>query len=387
MLKIAIVNAAYPPNMSPPGVSANKVASYIREHLPEAEISVFCTEGPAAPRGKKTHEPVGRVHSIRRMNLGQHSALRLLSRLIEGRTLVRKAIEEADVVISLTDPPFLNLWAARLIKRKKKAWVYWTMDLYPEYFCESGLLKKDGLITRWIDRKLQQTPPDLLIALGTEQASYIQSKFAQPAPQVVLPCGVHTEPASPEPPVWRESEELLYFGYAGSLSSAHSRTFLIDLVAELDPERHRCVLALLPSKFTERVRERLKNHPAVRFIDFVTLNDLHYVDVHLASLLPNMTHVCVPSKLVSAICCDSTFIYCASPEADGWVMFEECGWTVDARASRSAQQETLGRIVREIDTPRLLAGKRQAVIQRRLSLQQGEIDAYRSIVDFVSRVR
>ena len=54
--------------------------------------------------------------------------------------------------------------------------------------------------------------------------------------------------------------------------------------------------------------------------------DMQYIDICVASLLPAWNHVCVPSKVVSAICSGLPVLYNADKESEGACMFPDAIW-------------------------------------------------------------
>lgn len=53
----------------------------------------------------------------------------------------------------------------------------------------------------------------------------------------------------------------------------------------------------------------------------------------MASLLPSWNHVCVPSKVVSAICSGIPVLYNANEESEGAYMFSDAIWLVSDSAN------------------------------------------------------
>ena len=64
-------------------------------------------------------------------------------------------------LITLTDPPLLNYWVARLCRRRRIPWIYWSMDLYPEAFAAAGLAKPGGVLYRHFKKELLRSTPAL----------------------------------------------------------------------------------------------------------------------------------------------------------------------------------------------------------------------------------
>ncbi|MDX1407849.1 MAG: hypothetical protein R3330_06940, partial [Saprospiraceae bacterium] len=113
-----------------------------------------------------------------------------------------------------------------------------------------------------------------------------------------------------------------------NLGEAHSAQFVEALMRRLDPEKHRLILSTY-GRNARRIQEAGAKHAAVRIVDFVPRHHLRYIDIHLVTLLGEWTHVCVPSKAVSAICAGSTMLFCGAEHCDSWQMLQEAGWRID----------------------------------------------------------
>jgi hypothetical protein len=56
--------------------------------------------------------------------------------------------------------------------------------------------------------------------------------------------------------------------------------------------------------------------------------DLAFADVHVASLRPQWTHVCVPSKAVTTICLGRPLIFAGDRRSDTARMLGEAAWII-----------------------------------------------------------
>lgn len=83
------------------------------------------------------------------------------------------------------------------------------------------------------------------------------------------------------------------------------------------------------------ILDRVRNYPVVRILDYLPQDEVQYVDVNVASLLSAWSHICVPSKVVSAICAGTPVLYNAHQESDGACMFPDAVWLVSDRENTS----------------------------------------------------
>ncbi|MDB4766601.1 hypothetical protein OAG71_02815, partial [bacterium] len=136
--RITIVNRNYPPRTGVTGESACRLAEYLETNH-GAVVTVVSSrsnyEGGGSPL-----EPTGEVRLIKSWYDGKNKLLRLFSSFFESYYLVKAARSaKPDRVIVMTDPPFLQFWAANLLAGKCP-WTLWSMDIFPDAFVASDLV-------------------------------------------------------------------------------------------------------------------------------------------------------------------------------------------------------------------------------------------------------
>jgi hypothetical protein len=72
-----------------------------------------------------------------------------------------------------------------------------------------------------------------------------------------------------------------------------------------------------------------ENKKGITILKSVPRNELHFIDIHLVTLLNTWTHVAVPSKAVSSICSGSTILFCGNKESDNWYLLQNAGWLIE----------------------------------------------------------
>ncbi|WP_075556927.1 glycosyltransferase family protein [Parabacteroides timonensis] len=267
------------------------------------------------------------VTELKAIYNGNNKILRLLVGLLDGFRLVFSAcrMTDADVRIVLTNPSLINFWAALFKYFSRSRWVFWTMDLYPDAFCSAGLVKSTNPLFRIIHHWVYQTAPDYMIALGERQYAYLKEKYKKEIPHTVLPAGVNIMKQVKEMPDWKEgNKDKITMCYAGNLGEAHDALFLFQLIDRMDPEKFMILLALYGSK-ANWLLEKVRFKQGVVIVNHV---ELEFIDINIASLLPCWNHVCVPSKVVSAICAGTSVLYNASEYSEGYCMFPKALWLI-----------------------------------------------------------
>ncbi|MCD8270243.1 MAG: hypothetical protein LUD46_18570 [Parabacteroides sp.] len=100
---------------------------------------------------------------------------------------------------------------------------------------------------------------------------------------------------------------------------------MLELIRQLDPEKHLILLRLYGAK-AQRVLDEATYFNTVITLDYITPTEMQYVDICVASLMPAWNHVCVPSKVVGAICRGLPVLYNANEESEGACMFQKAVW-------------------------------------------------------------
>ena len=281
--------------------------------------------------GGAIRQPVGQTHPVKTVYKGKNGLLRLLAGFLDGFLLIRKALQvRQGPLLIMTSPPLLPFWASWLLTRRGIPYWLWSMDLFPEGFAAEGKISSRNPVYRWVIRQTYRNAPKLLISLGPGQARHLRQQYQQPnLPTVLLPCGVlmHQE-RDPQRPVWRIDDNKIYLGYAGNVAQPHSATFLKSIIRHLNPSRQHLVLALYGQKSEELIRFAT-GRPGITLLGHIPRSQLHYIDLQLVTLLPEWTHIAVPSKAVSAICSGSPILFCGSPDSDSYGLLQEAAFLID----------------------------------------------------------
>ncbi len=331
---ITIVNRHYPPNPGITGESAWDLATYLIDQH-GIEVTVVHIDR-TYDGGGQVRQPVGRTYAVKTIYKGKNGALRILAGLWDGFMLIQKALRVGrGPLLIMTSPPMLPFWASLLL-RNRTYWL-WAMDLFPEGFAAEGKVSPKNPVYRWVINQTYRRAPRRLIALGPEQARHLLAQYNQPIPTTILPCGVLMhQPHDSNRPDWRADDGLIYLGYAGNVGQAHSAEFLKSIILNLDPTRFRLVLALYGTKADE-VWAVADNRAGIIRRSAIPRSQLGYLDVQLVSLLPEWTHIAVPSKAMSAVGAGSPILFCGDPHSDSYVLLREAALLIDAHSALDPQ--------------------------------------------------
>lgn len=371
---MTIVNRHYPPNPGITGESAWDLARYLIEQHGLEVVVVHIDR--TYDGGGAIRQPVGETHAVKTIYQGKNGLIRLLAGFLDGFFLIRKAIKvRKGPLVIMTSPPMLPFWASLLL-RKTPYWL-WSMDLFPEGFAAEGKVGVKNPVYQWVIRQTYRNPPQQLIALGPRQAAHVLAKYGRKIPTTVLPCGVlmHQE-RDPNRPNWRtENDGMIYLGYAGNIGQAHSAEFLKSVILNLDPRRFRLVLALYGTK-AEAIWAVANGREGIIRLTNIPRSQLHYLDVQLVSLLPEWTHIAVPSKAMSAIGSGSPILFCGDPDSDSYVLLQEAAFLIDAHQNINQQVVDFYETI----NPETVAEYKVKAQQVALNLQQMVRQAYDEIV-------
>ncbi len=325
---LTIVNRHYPPNPGITGESAWDLAKYLIENHGIKVRIVHVKRSDLG--GGQTRQPIGETFEIATLYQGRRGILKLAAGFFDGFFLMIKTLQvRRGPVLCMTSPPLLPFWASWMLPLFGVRWALWSMDLFPEGFAADGVIKVSHPIYRFVRWITYRFAPSQLFSLGPNQAKYIQDNYGKPIKTTVIPCGVLLDqPRDAHRPEWRKEDEKIYFGYAGNLGDAHSAPFLLSILQHLEPAKHHLVLAIYGTK-SEQVLKAADGKEGITILKNIPRSQLHYIDVHLVSLLTKWTHIAVPSKAMSSVCAGGTILFCGSKEADTWVLLKEAGWHIE----------------------------------------------------------
>lgn len=376
--RVTILNKFGATHPSITGKSARQLADFL--YINEVDVRVISIKAhyKGKQRDKSLLLPFQSIE-LKGLYNGCNKYLRLLTNLIDGfRLVVRSLIgRKDDVKIVMTDPSLINMWAVLLKPFYRSKLIFWTMDLYPDAFCSAGLVKVNNPFFRLLSFLVYHFPPDFLIALGSCQYHYLSAKYARQIPYALLPCGINSGGVT-ELPWWRkEFKDKIILCYAGNLGEAHDDRFLEELIIQLNPEKHVLLLALYGAK-AKKVLQCANQNKGIILLDYISPDQLHFVDVNIASLLPAWNHVCVPSKVVSAICANTPVLYNASTESEGYYMFPKAIWLINKSDEYSRE---INSFYKSMDIE-VIEQKRKAAILYAQKLETIQKKAFKEIVEY-----
>ncbi|WP_304246927.1 hypothetical protein [Parabacteroides gordonii] len=327
--RVVIINKYGALHPSATGRPVRKLADYLWEN--GVDVIVLSIHAPYNEQVSQQEEKLPyQTIELPDYYSGKNKWLRLVGNLVDGFRLMvySMLLPQHRLKVVLTDPSLINVWAILFRPFYRSKLAFWTMDLYPEAFTSAGLVSCSHPVYRMISSFVYRHVPDFLIALGEQQYRYLCRQYKQSyIPHIVLPCGICPKEEATEPHWRKANRDKTIFCYAGNIGEAHNDVFLLELIKLLDPGKHLILLRLYGAK-AQQVLKEVSAFETVLVLDYITPAEMQYVDICVASLLPAWNHVCVPSKVVSAICRGIPVLYNANNESEGACMFPEAIWLI-----------------------------------------------------------
>lgn len=314
MAKIIFINRFFYPDQSATSLMLTDLAFSLAEE--GHEVHVIASRASIAGVDRPTDlEDAAQGVAIHRVG-GPARSAGLISRLIcflsfywSAAFLVRRHAADDGVVVAMTDPPLLSVWASWLLRGRSVRLINWLQDIYPEIAIRLNVRMVRGpvgaLLTWLRDRSLRRA--DVNVVLGAGMARAVGSRGA---PSVrVIPNWADDRSIRPVTPGANPLRlalgfgDAFVFGYSGNLGRAHE---FDTVLAAAEHFRGRTDLRLLfigggyrVAALKDAFRARGLENLAVRvpYRDRSELsNALSVADAHWLSLRPECEGLIVPSK-------------------------------------------------------------------------------------------
>ena len=344
-MRILFLNRAYLPDVEATG---QYLAELAEDLSPHHEISVLCGQ-------PNLGELDGRAFPYRRERVGPAEVWRAwgtrwpkgvpLGRMLNqasffglaGLTALR--VPRPDIVVSLTDPPFLGLLALRLKRRLRVPFVYWCMDIYPDVAEAVGMAP--GPLAAAFNRVQRRilAGADAVVALADDMAARLADKGVADGRVRVIRNWADTRAIRP---LKAGNRFRARQGLGDKFVAMYSGNFgyVWDLDAVLEAARRlrddeRVAFVLIGDGSTRAAverRVRAEGLTNVRLLPYQArerlAESLSAADVHLVPLRRGVCGTVVPSKVYGILASGTPFA--ALSERDGEaarvVREHRCGW-------------------------------------------------------------
>ena len=217
--RLLVLNQYYWPGVE---ATANLLTELCEALAEDYDVTVIAGATRDAPPGWETRNGVRvvRVHST------SYDRTRLSRRAANYFTYLVDSVREGlatdvpDVVLSMTDPPFIGAAAELVARRFGAPCVVVSQDVFPEIAVEVGRLRNPlliGVLSQLV--RFYLTRADRVIAIGETMRRRLEIKGAPPERLRVIPNWVDTQRLVPRP---RDNPWARENGFVGRFIVMHS---------------------------------------------------------------------------------------------------------------------------------------------------------------------
>jgi colanic acid biosynthesis glycosyl transferase WcaI len=332
-MKILLLNQYYPPDTS---ATARMAATVVQALSTRHDVTVLCGRPSYDTPEKRPWrlwqtEQAGRVRIVR-IGSTDYPRFQMKWRVMNylsyaALAAARAMLTSCDVIVSMTDPPFLGIVGAFLARVKGKPFVYNIRDLYPD-MALGGAIVKPGLLMRiwqmlhgWTFRHTSR-----VIVLGEDMRARIVAKGVDPARIVVVRDGAEIPGAdAPQPPLDPDVIRALRGDFrvvllhAGNLGFYGAWETLITAARELQEDGVGFVFVGDGAQRAQ-LEAAAKGVANVRFLPFFPASKIPTVlaapDAHVITIRRGLEGVVVPSKMYAILAAGRPIIAVAPRETD-----------------------------------------------------------------------
>ena len=267
-----------------------------------------------------------------------------------------------DVIVTLTTPPLIGIYATPVKWFSRTRHVCWVMDLHPDCEFELGLLRPTSLTGRlldWLDRR-QLRGADACVVLGTCMADRLKLKGVADSRLHVVPVWTQIDEPPDNKVVATQRQQLnaadrFVVMYSGNAGLIHTFDALLEVARRLRDEPgivFRIVgggrrMPEIKAFVAANALTNVTLHPYVEGTDLAA--SLAAGDLHVVTLRDALVGVAVPSKLYSVLAVGRPVVFIGPRES---------------HAARTIEQWQAGTVVATDDVDGLVAVIRDAAAGR-----------------------
>ena len=359
-IRVLILNQAFWPDGVATAQHADDLARYLRAH--DDEVTVVASRAMYGARGAVLPKREDREGiAIYRVGLQLFGKRGIMARVFDFALFYIAALWQCfilprhDVVICLTTPPFIVLVGVLLKWFKGTRVVYWTMDLYPEVAVAAGIMKRSGLLWKFLCcvERLCLRQSDHVVVLGNCMRQKVIDKGASPDRVSVICVWSGAEKFLDRPrgdnPLRKEwgigdRFTILYLGNFGLGHDMEALAGAVEILKDNDAIRWLFIGGGKAKKYLEdQIRKcGARNvyldgaQPREKLADVLDLGD-----AQLVTLLPGWEGLIVPSKFFSVLASGRPALWVGPAQSECVTILNEnkCGYQSEAGDGESLARE------------------------------------------------
>ncbi len=369
-MKILFTHRFYYPDTAPYALMLRTIAKSFADG--ENQVHVFASKPSYRTVGAASDLELDTGVSLSRCWVFQENkaniVTRILNVLIYSTALFLAVLKrKPDVVTASTFPPVVAGWSASLAARLVGAkFIYHMMDIHPEVSQVSGGRLGRGLafrLLRWLDNQTLRRSAAIIV-LSEDMAATLRARGVADLPiHIINNFLLETFESAPnDKPAPNKSgkRQIIFAGNFGRFQDLPLLTEGVALCLERHPEVE--LLLLGNGAEEDRLKERWKDHPQIRFSPFVPFAEAQAIianaDIGLVSITPNVYRVSYPSKMLTYLGLGVPVLALVEPES---------------HMARAVVSAGLGVVPTE-RSPEAIATALEALLQRKDGLKKQQRD-------------
>jgi glycosyltransferase involved in cell wall biosynthesis len=397
---ILVLNQYYPPDTS----ATAKMAALVAETLASRHLVTVLAGRPSYDPDERYPAKLLRreerdgvtIERVGSTDYPRHRMGRRVANYLSYTALAmpRALALRADLILSMTDPPFNGIAGAAVARLSGRPFVYNIRDLYPEMAIGSDIVRPGLFADGWESlhrRALRRA--SRVIVLGDDMRERILAKGVAPERVVVVRDGTAIPESTPcaNHPVAQEIRGGYPFVvlHAGNLGFYGAWDTLVRAAEMLGRDGVGLVF-LGDGANRSRVEAVARECPRVRFLPFHPAEQIPYVmaagDLHVVTVRRGLEGVVVPSKLYSILAAGRPVLAVAPEQSDAVRIVREAGCGVAADPDDPAAVAGAIRKLRAAPEQLTAMGRRAREVAKRF-LRADELERMIHIVEDAARDR
>jgi colanic acid biosynthesis glycosyl transferase WcaI len=397
-MRILVVNQYFHPDQASTSQLLTELCEDLAEHH---DVTVVCGRPSYAPveqrtgRGLVRHERHGDVEVLRTWSTSFDRG-RIPGRVSNYGTYLASSLvgimraERPDVVLTMTDPPFVAAAAMLASRVRRVPFVYVNQDVFPEVALTLGVLRdaSTARALRALNGRLRRSAA-AVVAIGRDMERRLLALGTPPERLHVIPNWADTARIAPAdgPSPFRAArgwEDRFVVMHSGNVGLSQDLDTLIDAAELLRNEPEVLVAVIGEGGSKDALQERARDLPNVVFLPYQPKAELSAslgaADLHAVGLHRGLAGVIVPSKIYGIMAAGRPFVAAVEGDSEADLIVREfgCGLRVDPgdptaladgiRRARTMDLAAMGRRARLAAEQRF--DRRLATERYRLLLEQ-----------------
>jgi colanic acid biosynthesis glycosyl transferase WcaI len=306
-----------------------------------------------------------------------------------------------DIVVAKTDPPLISIVAAPAARLKGALLINWLQDIFPEVASQLGANPLPAVLDRAL-RSLRDASLRLAVVnvvLGSRMLEYLGTRGVPASNCRVIENWADAESLRPKESGGSKLRNRLgltdkfVVGYSGNLGRAHEFETVIGAAERLRSDQRIAFLFIGGGARMDELkasvdRRHLSNFHFLPYRPREELEDsLAAADVHLASLVPSLEGLIVPSKFYGILAAGRPILFVGdrNGELSRVIAKYQCGLVVEVGQSEDLASAIDG-LQRDPSLRRAMGSAARELLCSNFSAQRA-IDRWISLLDEVGVAR